>query len=169
VVAAMTRLVETPARTLREGARRIAAWVLGGLVALAAALRGVFESTEANPVERGEDAASGGAGAASSPRRSLAAAWRVLVDIVSPSRLRQRTPAEIARLAVEKGLPEGPVRALTAAYERAVYGPAGASEADVERAREAAATLEASADGTVADSSSTEASGADDEDGGASA
>jgi transglutaminase-like putative cysteine protease len=148
LVAAVTGLVETPARTLREGARRVAAWVLGAIAGVVAALRRVLAFEDANDGGRDADAdaQSGEAAAASSGPPSLAAAWRVLVDLVSPSRLRQRTPAEVGRLAVEKGLPEEPVRALTAAYERAVYGPAGASEADVERAREAAATLEASAD-----------------------
>ena len=184
LAAAVTGLVERPARSLREGARRVAAWVLGALAGVAAALRRVLASDEVTGGVQDADAegASGEAAAASRGPPSLAAAWRVLIDLVSPSRLRQRTPAEVGRLAVEKGLPEKPVRALTAAYERAVYGPAGASEADVERAREAAATLEASADAranapsgetgagdAVSTDAAEETGGGDAEDGGGAA
>jgi transglutaminase-like putative cysteine protease len=166
---AATQLVEAPVRALREGARRVAAWVLGIVAGLAAALRGFFESPEPADGAGGGDGAvgEGGVSGPSSPKRALAAAWRVLVDLVSPSRLRQRTPAEVGRLAIERGLPAKPVRALTTAYERAVYGPAGASEEDVDRAREAAATLEASAGAD--ESSSPEESGSGDESSGGGA
>jgi transglutaminase-like putative cysteine protease len=164
---ALRRFVETPVRTLREGVHRVAAWVLAVLVGVVAALRGVFQSDEPDDGGRDDDPAGrAGGGARSSTEQSLAAAWRVLVELVSPSRLRQRTPAEVGRLAIQKGLPEGPVRTLTAAYERAVYGSSGASKEDVERAQAAATTLESSAD--AEGSSSPEASGGDDaDDGGA--
>jgi len=144
---AMRKLVEAPARALREGARRLAAWVLGVLAAAATALREFFRGDELRVGGSSEEAPAGGAagGSGATSRRSLAAAWRVLVELVSPSRLRQRTPAEIGRLAIERGLPDEPVRTLTAAYEHAVYGPTGASEEDVERAREAASELERAA------------------------
>ena len=147
VSGAVRGLVEKPVRTLREGARRVAAWVRSVVAAVAATLSGFVASEERSVGARGDAGARGDgpAGAGSSAGRSLAAAWRVLVDLAAPSRLPQRTPAEVGRLAIEKGLPEEPVRTLTAAYERAVYGPDGASEADVERARTAAAALESSA------------------------
>ncbi|WP_323675963.1 transglutaminase domain-containing protein [Halorubellus sp. PRR65] len=149
------RLVRSPVRALGAAWRRVAAWVTGVLAALVAALRGRRDGAP------GESVGPGGAGGGDEPGatdgaapRSLVEAWLVLVSLVSPSRLDRRTPAEIGRMALERGLPGEPVRTLTDAYERAVYGPSGASEEDVERARAAAASLESTAepgDGSVAD------------------
>ncbi|MFC6954512.1 transglutaminase domain-containing protein [Halorubellus litoreus] len=143
---AVERLVASPARALAAAWRRVVAWVTGVLAAVVAALRGLRgDATRDSVGSPGAGGVSRTGGADGSTPRSLVEAWLVLVSLVSPSRLSKRTPAEIGRLALERGLPDEPVRTLTDAYERAVYGPSGASDEDVERARSAAESLESTA------------------------
>ncbi|WP_227133011.1 transglutaminase domain-containing protein [Halorubellus salinus] len=143
---AVERLVESPARALGAAWRRVVAWVTGVLAAVVAALRGLRGDAPGDAVGAPKAGGSSASGAAEeSTPRSLVEAWLVLVSLVSPSRLSKRTPAEVGRMALERGLPDEPVRTLTDAYERAVYGPNGASDEDVERARAAAESLESTA------------------------
>ena len=143
---AVRRLVESPARALGAAWRRVVAWVTGVLVAFVAALRGLRgDATRDSVGSPGAGGVSASGAASESTPRSLVEAWLVLVSLVSPSRLSKRTPAEVGRMALERGLPDEPVRTLTDAYERAVYGPTGASDEDVERARAAAESLESTA------------------------
>jgi len=53
---------------------------------------------------------------------TLRALWRRLARWVLPGTWRTRTPAEVSRAAVERGLPEGPVEALTDAFRDVEYG-----------------------------------------------
>jgi transglutaminase-like putative cysteine protease len=63
--------------------------------------------------------------------------WREFVGLVAPPRARTRTPGEIARYAVERGLPAEPVRTLTEAYRDAEYGRATPDDDRLARARDA--------------------------------
>jgi len=63
--------------------------------------------------------------------------WREFVALVAPPRPTTRTPGEIARYAIDHGLPAEPVRALTDAYRDAEYGRLAPEEGRLARAREA--------------------------------
>ncbi len=62
--------------------------------------------------------------------------WRRFVAVVGVERWETKTPAEVAREAVERGFPERPVDALTAAFRDAAYG-GRAEDAHLDRAEEA--------------------------------
>jgi len=148
----LERLVAAPVRTVRAVAARLSAWLVAVAAGLVAWVRGRFEdgagASDASADASGGAAAASAAGAAEgSALLSLTAAWRVLVSIVSPTRVAKRTPAEIGRMALEMGLPDEPVETLTATYQRAVYGASEPSEDAVAAASEAARSLEASVDG----------------------
>ncbi|NIC00510.1 transglutaminase domain-containing protein [Halobacterium sp. R2-5] len=102
--------------------------------------------------ERG--AAAVGAGSQGDPRAAGASAtapedgdsdglqsvWRRFVAVVGVQRWETKTPAEVAREAVSRGFPSGPVYALTAAFRDAAYG--GRPESSrLDRAREALADV----------------------------
>ncbi|NHN43214.1 transglutaminase domain-containing protein [Halorubellus sp. JP-L1] len=152
----LEELIGTPVRTARALAARLRAWlyaVATGLVAWLAGLpawvRGLF-ADDAVEDEDGGDAAPGSTAARGGPEEesallSLTEAWRVLVSIVSPSRVSKRTPAEIGRMAVQMGLPDGPVETLTATYQRAVYGASKPGDDEVAAASDAARSLESTA------------------------
>jgi len=55
-------------------------------------------------------------------RRSIRALWRRFAKRVRPRTWRQSTPGEVSRAAIERGLPERPVRALTDAFREVEYG-----------------------------------------------
>ena len=74
-------------------------------------------------------------------RRSIRALWRRFARWVRPRRWRQSTPGEVSRAAIERGLPEGPVRALTDAFREVEYGERSADEQS-ERARAAFESIE---------------------------
>ncbi|CQH58286.1 endoisopeptidase/DUF4129 domain protein [Halobacterium hubeiense] len=85
------------------------------------------------------------AGAAGEPRAEtnansadgrLRTVWRRFVAVVGVERWETKTPAEVAREAVERGFPERPVDALTAAFRDAAYG-GRAEDAHLDRAEEA--------------------------------
>jgi len=80
--------------------------------------------------DRGDDAE----GASTPTLRDL---WREFVGLVGPPRVRTRTPGEIARYAVDRGLPAGPVRTLTEAYRDAEYGRVTPDADRLSSAREA--------------------------------
>lgn len=90
------------------------------------------------------DAADGAGDEASDSGLSVADAWAEMRRLVSISDLSARTPAEIARAAVDQGLPRGPVMRLTDAFRDVTYG-----RADPDGLRETAAlALRSLRDGT---------------------
>jgi transglutaminase-like putative cysteine protease len=76
-----------------------------------------------------------GGGGASTP--TLRDCWREFVRLVAPPRATTRTPGEIARYAVDRGLPAEPIRDLTDAYRDAEYGRFAPGADRLARAREA--------------------------------
>jgi transglutaminase-like putative cysteine protease len=67
--------------------------------------------------------------------------WREFVAVVAPPRATTRTPGEIARYAIERGLPATPIYALTEAYRDAEYGRLAPDSDRLARAREALRTV----------------------------
>ncbi|WEL22742.1 transglutaminase domain-containing protein [Halorhabdus sp. BNX81] len=122
--------------------RRLLAW-----------LRGLFRRV-GSQAETGEESARA-AGAATTEDGTddevrappgLRALWRQFVSLVRPSRPSTRTPGEIGRRAVARGLPERPVRYLTALYRRAEYGGEQPDQSRIERARDALDSIRAGED-----------------------
>lgn len=72
------------------------------------------------------------------PRDGVAAAWWALISRTDGAGRRSATPGELADRAVAAGFPAGPVRDLTALFDRVRYG--GAAPTD-DRVAEAQATL----------------------------
>jgi hypothetical protein len=97
-------------------ARRLRRWLVG------------LVRRERGSAERAVAEARGGGGEASATTErpgappSLRAVWREFVSLVAPPNAATRTPGEIARYAVDRGLPTEPVRVLTDAYRDAEYG-----------------------------------------------
>lgn len=75
--------------------------------------------------------------------RSVQETWRAFARSVAPGEWRTRAPAEIERRAIERGYPPGPVRELTALFREVEYGDRRISPTTSERARRAAAAVEA--------------------------
>ena len=142
VAAGLLAIVLVAALTHRFGALG----PLGGLVGLCAAVvayrwwtREGVGGDGATDDGRRNVAAGGSASGAdgeSRKRRSIRALWRRFARWVRPRRWRQSTPGEVSRAAVERGLPERPVRALTDAFREVEYGDRSPDERG-ERAREA--------------------------------
>ncbi|QPV62567.1 DUF4129 domain-containing protein [Halosimplex litoreum] len=120
---------------------------LGGLVALwiaAVAYRRLTREvpdTDDGASEGGRSAVATGPSATGDDggrrkRRSIRALWRRFAKRVRPRRWRQSTPGEVSRAAIERGLPERPVRALTDAFREVEYGDRPAGDRG-DRAREA--------------------------------
>jgi transglutaminase-like putative cysteine protease len=63
--------------------------------------------------------------------------WREFVALVAPPRVTTRTPGEIARYAIDRGLPAEPIDALTEAYRDAEYGRLAPDADRLDRARAA--------------------------------
>ena len=76
--------------------------------------------------------------AAPATRREL---WREFVRIVAPPSRSSRTPGEIARYAIDRGLPEQPVRQITEAYRDAEYGGRPPSDGRLDDVRDEVAEL----------------------------
>lgn len=83
----------------------------------------------------------GSTGSSEDPRRSLRQLWRRFAQAVEPGSWRTRTPVEIARTAVDSGLPAEPVVRLTEAFRAVEYGGRDLSEDDERRARAAYRTV----------------------------
>jgi len=97
---------------------------------------------DAKPVDQSDhDAAR-----ARSRRVRFRALWRQFASEVVPSRWHHRTAGEIRRRAIEQGLPDDPVTELTAVFRAVEYGTEPLSEAQIERAREAFASITTSDD-----------------------
>ncbi|QLH83976.1 DUF4129 domain-containing protein [Halosimplex pelagicum] len=120
---------------------------LGGLVGLWIAVVAYRRWTRAEPdTDQGADEGDRSAVATGSEetgsdendrkRRSIRALWRRFARRVRPRRWRQSTPGEVSRAAIDRGLPERPVRALTDAFREVEYGDRATDDRS-ERAREA--------------------------------
>lgn len=112
------------------------------LAGLLAALRSWAERS--SPTERdgqGRSRRPAGDDGDSGPPSRIRELWREFVAVVRPPRLRTRTPGEIARYAIRRGLPERSVRYLTELYRDAEYGERRPGRDRLERAREAVATI----------------------------
>jgi hypothetical protein len=143
------RLATLPERLATRGLAALAVLdprrIVGWLRRLLTGLLTRAESTSETATE------SSGAG----PRRPTAASdaddetstatirdlWREFVALVAPPRVTTRTPGEIARYAVERGLPAEPIRALTDAYRDAEYGRLAPDGERLAHAREALRTV----------------------------
>ncbi|WP_424004653.1 DUF4129 domain-containing protein [Haloarcula salina] len=89
------------------------------------------ESDTGETVERGESSTESDDAPA-----SLRALWRAFARWIAPRGWRTRTPAEVSRAAIERGLPREPVEALTRAFREVEYG-GEPSESHRDRARDA--------------------------------
>jgi transglutaminase-like putative cysteine protease len=123
----------------RSLARRARRWLAGLLGRNAGAAERTAESSS-------ESTAAGTADARGAPP-ALRSIWREFVALVAPPRATTRTPGEIARHAVERGLPAAPVRVLTDAYRDATYGLVALDDDRLARVRAAIETLRAAARG----------------------
>lgn len=156
-------LLAAAGRVLRRGIARLARLperlATQGLVALAVLdprwivgwLRRWLAGLLARPESTGTDGEAGGDG----PRATTAAnddedgastatlrdLWREFVSLVAPPKVTTRTPGEIARYAVERGLPAEPIHALTDAYRDAEYGRFAPDADRLARARDALRTV----------------------------
>jgi transglutaminase-like putative cysteine protease len=121
--------------------RRLRRWVADLLAGHGADADGGPETTAATA--RG----GGGAGEKSDATPTLRKFWREFVALVAPPSATTRTPGEIARYAVDRGLPADAVETLTEAYRDAEYGRLAPDERRLARVREAVDRLRAAARG----------------------
>ena len=68
--------------------------------------------------------------------------WYVFTRAVGPSRLRTKTPKEVATYAIEQGVPSKPVIILTQIYQKVEYGVESTTESQLESARDAFQTIQ---------------------------
>jgi len=99
-------------------------------------LRGLRRSGAAEATD-----ASGAGSADTEEHRRLRAIWGSFVEFVRPPKLTTRTPAEIGRYAIDRGLPRRPVEFLTDLYRAAEYGRRSPDDSRLESAREALSTV----------------------------
>ena len=71
-----------------------------------------------------------------SPTPGVGTLWRALAALLYPDRWRRRTPGEVARAAVERGLPRDAVADATDVFREAEYGPTTPAAERRRRARE---------------------------------
>lgn len=113
--------------------RRLLRWLRAWLAGLLA--RG--ESGTRTTTNDSRDAATAGIDGDAASTATLRDLWREFVALVGPPRARTRTPGEIARYAVDRGLPSEPISALTEAYRDAEYGRLAPDDDRLARARDA--------------------------------
>ncbi|MFC7172719.1 DUF4129 domain-containing protein [Haloplanus litoreus] len=162
-------LLADAGRVLRRGLRwlagvpaRVAAQGLAAVTALdpRRLLRRLWRWLAGLLARRRSDASDGGgesapagrvggseADCASGASPTLREFWREFVALVAPPAATTRTPGEIARYAVERGLPADAVETLTEAYRDAEYGRLAPDEGRLARVREAVDRLRAAARG----------------------
>lgn len=124
--------------------------VLVGLLALAVRRRrraATSASGMAGPASVGGASTAGDASEADAvDRPSLRDLWRTFARWVVPGRWRSRTPGEVGRAAVDRGLPREPVEQLTEVFREVEYGDRRLSEERWGRARAAFDALRTSRD-----------------------
>jgi len=77
----------------------------------------------------------------SEDQRQIRAMWHTFVTLVRPPKLTTRTPGEIGRYAVDRGLPQRPVVYLTDLYRAIEYGRQSADTSRLQQARDALSTI----------------------------
>jgi hypothetical protein len=115
--------------------RGLVGWLrrwLAGLLARAESTRATGDSAGSNPPSAADAATADEASTA-----TIRDLWREFVALAAPPRTTTRTPGEIARYAIDRGLPAGPIHALTEAYRDAEYGRLAPDADRLARAREA--------------------------------
>lgn len=78
------------------------------------------------------------------PPQTVEEAWQAMVEGLSVPDREARTPAELARIAIDRGLPAEPVSALTGTFRRVTYGGVPATADRNERALAALDRIEQS-------------------------
>ncbi|AXG05646.1 DUF4129 domain-containing protein [Haloplanus rubicundus] len=111
-------------------------WLAGLLARAESAATATADSTGVNP-----PSATGTADDDEASTATIRDLWREFVAVVAPPRVTTRTPGEIARYAIERGLPAPPIYALTEAYRDAEYGRLAPDADRLARAREALRTV----------------------------
>jgi hypothetical protein len=129
--------------------RAIGALVVGVVSGLAGLARGdigdLFGSDETRATETeptADEAEPTEAEGAEERTVSLPALWGRFARRVWPQRWRRRTPGEVARHAIDQGLPAEAVQELTDAFRAAEYAPSGATEPQQRAARQALERIE---------------------------
>lgn len=77
----------------------------------------------------------------STEQRTLREIWRQFIALLSVPNVRTKTPGEIARYAVDRGFPEGPVELVAEAYREAEYGGRPPDASTLDRVRSALGEL----------------------------
>jgi len=136
-LAALPRRLATQGLTALAGLhpRRVWRWLRAWLASLLA--RGESRAETGTVANDAQGAAAAEPNGDAASRATLRDLWREFVDLVAPPRVRTRTPGEIARYAVDRGLPAEPIRALTEAYRDAEYGRLTPDDDRLSRARDA--------------------------------
>jgi hypothetical protein len=124
------RLRSALAERSLAGARRLLSVAVGGLLAaavgaLARPVRWLARLVDrrATDGDGGDESTPEAAGAVDEPDgRSVRALWRAFVATLGLDGVETMTPGEVARRAVERGLPAGPVERLTDAFRDVEYG-----------------------------------------------
>lgn len=75
-------------------------------------------------------------------RRRIRTIWSRFISIVRPPKLTTRTPGEIGRYAINRGLPQQPVQYLTELYRAVEYGRHEPDASRIETAQDALSTVE---------------------------
>nr|WP_284033286.1 DUF3488 and transglutaminase-like domain-containing protein [Halobaculum sp. DT31] len=102
----------------------LAGVIRAALVGLPAALRAKVARTTGASSAAAESVESASDGEDAPPEAQLTVrrAWREFLRLVPVRRVRRRTPGEVARRAIDTGLPAGPVTTLRDAYREVEYG-----------------------------------------------
>lgn len=77
----------------------------------------------------------------STEQRTLRQIWSQFIGLLSIPNVRTKTPGEIARYAVDRGFPEGPVEVVAEAYREAEYGGRSPDASTLDRVRSALGEL----------------------------
>jgi len=144
----LRHLAGLPERLATRGLAALAALdpraLVGWLRRWLAALIARAESATTTTGDSTDDGPRGTGGAATADEAStptIRDLWREFVGVVAPPRATTRTPGEIARYAIERGLPAAPIHALTEAYRDAEYGRLAPDADRLAAAREALRTV----------------------------
>ena len=149
-------LVGVPARLAAWASPRAALAALRSVPPWAAGLPrravGGLRADEGETRRASGDAAGGSAAGTA----GLAALWVAFARVVLRDDPRRRTPADVARAAVERGLPADAVEQVTDAYREWAYAPVDPPASEAERAAETLRTLVAQTEGNGDDERGSE-------------
>jgi len=115
----------------------------GGLSSIATGLSNPFGKDGVLPGSDARDAADvpdpdrGDEEPEDRPPQSVEEAWGKMIETLPVRNRDAKTPAELARIAVDRGLPEGAVTRLTAVFREVRYGPTGSTPRHLEIAQSA--------------------------------